>query len=202
MSHGYLPGDYIDPEVLIFLDGSGGIFTKDPRLRRCGWGWAQVTADLHFLHGQSGGLQGITHTVPRAEIMALEYAIRAILASPTDEVTYLLRSDNKGVVIGWTKGARWCRRSDQATAWARVWSLVPELTRRNITIQVTKVKWHITQADIDAGHWTEHERCGNDHADRLAGLGAASVYDNLDLVGRLSATGWGSSPPVPSTPRR
>ena len=36
--HGYEPGDFVDHEVPVFLDGSGGKFTADPRLRRCGWG--------------------------------------------------------------------------------------------------------------------------------------------------------------------
>ena len=78
-SHSYVSGDSISTDLEIYLDGSGGKFGKDARLRRCGWGWCQVDRG-QIVRGQSGGLQAIHHTVPRAEIQALEYAIRAILA--------------------------------------------------------------------------------------------------------------------------
>ena len=66
----------------------------------------------------------------------------------------------------------------------------PQLVARNITIHVNKIKGHITEADVEAGYWKSYERCGNNHADRLAGLGAASTYDKLHLVGGLSAAHW------------
>ena len=83
----YVVGDRLNPKEEVFLDGSGGKFSKDPRLRRCGWAWCQVSrSTLTFLRGQSGVLQAITQTVPRAETMALEYAIRAILASDVRDI--------------------------------------------------------------------------------------------------------------------
>ena len=57
-------------ETRFFLDGSGGELAKDKRLRRCGWGWTQSQGEdedgLIDYIGQSGGLQAMYHTVPRA----------------------------------------------------------------------------------------------------------------------------------------
>jgi len=113
------------------------------------------------------------HTVPRAEIQALEYAIRAILSSNVTHVTYTCRSDSTVVVRGWLRGEKFCRKTAQASAWARVWGLTPQLNDRYIHIRVTKVKGHITDDMIISGEWTSTEREGNDEADRLAGIGAA-----------------------------
>ena len=96
------------------------------------------------------------------------------------------------VVIGWHKGERWCRRTDQASAWARVWPLHPVLQARGVVVSVTKVKRHITQDEIDAGEWTLREKLGNDQADALAGKGVASIYEKMAEQGECGASGWES----------
>ena len=72
------------PGFPIFLDGSGGDFTKDPRLRRCGWAWIQYEPanDLpDHVWGQFGALGG-KQTAPRAETQALAAALRIVAVSP------------------------------------------------------------------------------------------------------------------------
>ena len=63
----------------IFLDGSGGQFSSDPRLRKCGWAWIQYDGDS--IWGQRGSLGG-RQTVPRSEIRALDAALGALTCAP------------------------------------------------------------------------------------------------------------------------
>ena len=51
------------PSQAIFLDGSGGSLSRDPRLRRCGWAWVQceenpTTYPIWFTGGEYGTLPG------------------------------------------------------------------------------------------------------------------------------------------------
>ena len=63
----------LEPSKPIFLDGSGGINSRDKRIRACGWAWVQIMhrhdapSDEIGQYGPLGGKQ----TVPRAEAMAL-----------------------------------------------------------------------------------------------------------------------------------
>ena len=52
-------------------DGSGGAFSRDPRLSRAGWGLMLVNAGMKPFGVACGGLRGKKQTVPRAELMAL-----------------------------------------------------------------------------------------------------------------------------------
>ena len=59
--------DTPDPHMHIYLDGSGGTYSSDPRLRKCGWAWVQYIGPTAW--GQYGALGGV-QTVPRAEFHA------------------------------------------------------------------------------------------------------------------------------------
>ena len=69
-----------DHELPIFLDGSGGQFNKDPRLRKCGWAWVQYSVPgvpfRNQVWGEYGALEGV-QTVPRSETQALLAALVA-----------------------------------------------------------------------------------------------------------------------------
>ena len=52
--------------------------------------------------------------------------------------------------------------------WQRVWACMPPLHERGVTVQVYKVKAHLTEADVLAGTVTRHQFRGNDKADELA----------------------------------
>ena len=63
----------------VFTDGSGRAETKDPRLRRCGYGVAWVFSDgvlLNTLGGRAGILHGRNQSVARAELLAAVKALR------------------------------------------------------------------------------------------------------------------------------
>ena len=72
--------DEIDTDnLMFFLDGSGGEFTKDSRIRRCGWAWAIPQEPYDPDHpyegvGKYGTCEG-KQTVPRAELFALVFAL-------------------------------------------------------------------------------------------------------------------------------
>ena len=70
---------YPDPFRPIYLDGSGGEHSSDPRLRRCGFAWVQYMETTGALWGQYGALEG-PQTVPRSEVRALHSALAALYA--------------------------------------------------------------------------------------------------------------------------
>ena len=68
----------------MFLDGSGGPFASDHRIRVCGWAWVQVEIDSTGATpktlaqwGQRGTVPG-RQTVPRAETIALLCFMQAV----------------------------------------------------------------------------------------------------------------------------
>ena len=72
----------LDRYKAVFLDGTGGKFAKDPRIRVVGWAWVQP--DIAHIHGeavnlgelgQRGTIPG-KQTVPRAEAFALMQFMR------------------------------------------------------------------------------------------------------------------------------
>ena len=99
-----------DPNKDVYLDGSGGIHTRDPRIRRAGWAWSQVQGETQDLatqeeydaivhlsigkHGTSPGPQ----SVPRSEMWALiEFLMFACTYEPCDVNIY---TDSKIVFNG------------------------------------------------------------------------------------------------------
>ena len=60
--------------LIMFLDGTGGPFSSDPVLRRCGWCVAVLDFSDVFapslVFGRGGGLPGAKQTVPRSKVHA------------------------------------------------------------------------------------------------------------------------------------
>ena len=75
------PQGEVDPDGHFFLDGSGGEYSKDPRLRVCGWAWVQPAQSATYpawpIAGQYGTSPG-KQTVPRAEMRALLQLLRKL----------------------------------------------------------------------------------------------------------------------------
>ena len=67
-------------EWVLFLDGTGGPFSSDPVLRRCGWGLAVLDFTGVFapslVFGRGGGLLVAKQTVPRSKVYARTQALR------------------------------------------------------------------------------------------------------------------------------
>ena len=115
-----------DPGTPVFLDGSGGPYSKDYRVRVCGWAWIQ--ADIEITYGVAGpigywGRRGTTpgkQTVPRAETMALmkflEFASQqAQVVQDTDVYT-----DNRGVYNRWHSGMI-TTHDENGALWDAIW---------------------------------------------------------------------------------
>ena len=97
----------------MYLDGSGGRYGKDRRLRRVGWAWCQVFdiptnevrpgLDSDYI-GQYGTMDGV-QSVPRAELNVLMSFVMytAMLPEPGEVHVY---SENQAVVDECHKGPR------------------------------------------------------------------------------------------------
>ena len=73
-----------DPDTPVYLDGTGGPFGKDYRIRVCGWAWIQPAMVLEAgtvcttsYCGRRGTIPG-RQTVPRAETYALLHLLWTI----------------------------------------------------------------------------------------------------------------------------
>ena len=90
----------------VFTDGSGGAETKDPRLRRCGFGVACILLNgglLNTLGGRAGILHGRNQSAARAELLAAIEALR-LCRSATQQV--FMWTDCMFVVKGFARGRR------------------------------------------------------------------------------------------------
>ena len=47
-----------EPNFDVFLDGSGGQFSEDPRLRKCGWAWIQYAVPTFPWRPRVGAIWG------------------------------------------------------------------------------------------------------------------------------------------------
>ena len=90
----------------IFTHGSGGAETKDPRLRRCGFGVAWILSNgglLNTLGGRAGILHGRNESVARAQLLA---AVEALLLCRGATQQVFIWTDCMFVVNGITSGRR------------------------------------------------------------------------------------------------
>eukprot|EP00973_Karenia_brevis_P030934 4266971-Karenia_brevis.AAC.1 len=94
--------------MIVYTDGSGGPYSGDPRLRRCGWSWVVDAANgcysyaLVAHYGEHGSMDG-KQTVPRFGLTAVMRALLAVehFGPGVTEVT--LWPDSKIVVDGYRK---------------------------------------------------------------------------------------------------
>jgi hypothetical protein len=99
-------------------DGSGGPDTRDPRLRRAGWGLAVGSQDCAIPIGWLfGALPGVQQTVPRAELYALVQ-----LALHTDGHV-AVAVDATYVCKGFRRGPRY-RHDSHQDLWDMLWQAI------------------------------------------------------------------------------
>ena len=154
-------------DATIYTDGSGGIRSKDKRLRRCGWAWVFPKLGSHkeARFGARGALGG-PQTVPRAELKAIHHCLSVIKHHKTIKKLHIV-SDCKMAVDGLRKGRQYTSKTKLGTLWCSLWDEYESCTKRGIEITFAKVKSHSKE---------EHQvsivmKQGNDVADHHAGLG-------------------------------
>ena len=151
--------------ITVFIDGSGGKNTSDPRLRRCGWAW--VIAGPHApISGVNRNLLG-PQTVPRAELSALIEFVRELEIDPHIE-NVTIYSDCKIVVDLFNAGIHRCKQSKLWQLWRDVWEPDERLRPRMTSFTILKVKSHSNTAPTELKH-------GNDMADKYAGEAVREV---------------------------
>ena len=199
------PLSMFDPSQPIFLDGSGGPQSQDPRLRRVGWAWCQTfPVPLDQVRpglpeddiGQYGTMEG-NQTVPRAELQALIFAVTFLGIAP-GPCTIHIYSDNVAVVDGYNVGRR-VGHGNMDDLWEPFWAIHSRVTSGGWIIKVHKVKAHTLdtpiKCDPEYGYDVmPHEiRIGNSRADFWADHAAeiASVYGRTPKpYGLIDALGW------------
>ena len=74
-------------------------------------------------------------------------------------------------------------RSDNGEMWLECWRLI---ISKRIDLSVVKIaRSHASDAMVVAGVITERDRIGNDHADKLAEIGAALTLPTKEQIDRL-----------------
>ena len=157
----------------IFLDGSGGKNSRDPRTRRAGFAWIQdneVCGDPNTCIGMYSTLEGY-QSVPRAELNAMISFFTFIAEVDLVPTHYRVHTDNKGVYLGYHKGPIKGYRN-HGDLWEKLWFQYHRCTQKGFTFTIRKVKSRTDEADLEAGTITPAQRHGNDRADHWAGEAA------------------------------
>ena len=154
----------------VFVDGSGGKHSDDPRLRRCGWGVVIILMKDNDLHadiecGIFGTLAGCKQTVGRAELTACTKA----LAWLPKHCSINLISDNLTCVEG-IKAGSLNPKLGNCDLWQEFWRLV---AGRAWLVTLAKVKAHSQAAHLKSGSISIFSLFGNYLADALANAGAS-----------------------------
>ena len=161
----------------VFTDGSGGTETKDPHLRRCGYGVAWVLANCGTLN-----TLGKTQSVARAELLAAVVA-HQLCAKATQQV--IIWSDCMFVLHGFARGRR-RKHLSHADPWKDFWIAHDAIGPR---VSLYKVwKGRVTEAEIAAGLISPLEADGSDVADKLAERGAIRNAVSLEFVAGIRQT--------------
>ena len=149
----------------VFTDGSGGAETKDPRLRRCGFGVAWILSNgglLSTLGGRAGILHGRNQSVARAELLGAVEALR-FAKKATQQV--VIWTDCMFVINGFARGRR-RKHLSHADLWEEFWKAHDAIGPPVLLHKVWRS--HATEAEIAAGLFSPLEAYGNEGADKLA----------------------------------
>jgi ribonuclease HI len=178
--HGCRPSQPIPlPEgAVIGTDGSGGSYSADPRIRRCGWAFVVIGSDHTTVASGWGPLLCWRQTVPLAELDAA----RVALLCTTGPVTLLI--DNATIVRGIRRGPMH-RHTANAHQWRSFWEAAGD---RDVT--VIKIKSHqraqeAEEAGVPTQHWIANQR-----ADQLAEQAAQEAQlpeDHLAAIRSVDA---------------
>ena len=165
----------------LFTDGSGGIHTADPRIRRCGWAvvMAQRTPQQSAISiGEMWGtLGGPQQTVPRAEL----YAVRMAVKHTAGPITIF--SDCKYVVDGYHKGRDHTVQGSNGDLWLELWQACQG---REGTVTMAKVKAHTSEEEVQAGLISRYHQAGNKLSDEYAGKGSQLHQVPEDVVAQIT----------------
>ena len=142
--------------AVLATDGSGGPFSAERRLRRCGWGFAVLSAEGETVAYGWGPLTSWRQTVPLSELEAATQLARCTVGDLIVNVdaTYVVRGVRRGP-------ANPPRR--HRFQWQRFWEAVG---RR--TMVALKIKAHQSCEEAIAGGVSETDWKANDAADKLA----------------------------------
>ena len=163
--HTFVPSS--SSKQAVFTDGSGGKYTKDKRLRRCGWGWIVLShpREGEFLchQGGFGTLEGWSQTVPRAELRAAIEAVAGTVG-PVDIFT-----DCGMLVRGAARPmSQWCDGAN-CDLWLELYTAV---SNHRGSVDFIKVKAHDDGTLMRQGRQSPFAFFGNCLVDRLASQGA------------------------------
>jgi ribonuclease HI len=175
----YQPSDQLDmisygstpqspwPGGRFWTDGSGGLHSSIPVLRRCGCGIATLKRaaadpqDFERDWGYSFSLPGQKQTVPRAELMAILVILQNV--EPLQPVD--IASDSMLSVALFLKGPRHTMGIINEDLWCQIWAAV---RRRKANTTVRWIKSHSGRKEIDKGLISVEDSKGNEWADKLA----------------------------------
>jgi len=166
------------PSGRYYTDGSGGLFTAVPRLRRVGVGIAVVTASLtepRLRFGAWGPVPGPLQTVPLAELWAVLHVARNLSLTAAAEIF----SDSKVTVEQFGKGPQAACFAAARPLWKEFWALQRARSLAGGSLTLTWVKAHATAELLQQGLASVEHVFGNAAADGAAGF-AASHLQVLD----------------------
>ena len=167
-------------------DGSGGRYSRDPRVRTCGFGLAVVSASVDYesakLLGHVIGSTPGKQTVPRSEAVVLLHALKYTRGN----ATYVC--DNYSVFQNFQKGALY-----SPVANGLLWQAINSAREQRLAqgfgfLEVVWIKSHLTlESAVNAGYpwqwWL-----ANWYADRLADAAAEKVEVHSDVFLKLTAS--------------
>jgi len=173
------------PAARIYTDGSGGIHSSDPRLRRCGL--SAVLYDGEDRGSLRGPLYGTRQTTPRAELTAVVEVVEryagAILQFQTPIITdcmYVVRGILERFHVA---GTRQPPRSTNKDLWARLTSAAHTRDGNlNLSTLIVKVASHLADVHVQRGLITQFDLEGNAIADDLAGKAAVQAQVSPDAA--------------------
>ena len=122
------------------IDGSGGKYSKDWRLRRCDWSFAHLGVDGRIDAVRCGSLPCARQSSPRAELYAL---IQLLKASCGDRRVY---RDCLLVVKGARKSLRAKRKSSMLDLWTEFHRVLKD---NGGSLNVLWTKGHPTRAQAE-----------------------------------------------------
>ena len=152
----------------LYLDESGGKFSGETRLRKCGWGVADVDPETDdFVGGWFAGLGGQDQTHFRAALEATLFVLKKI------EGNAVLAPDSINLVEGLAPQKLAENMAKGNLRHADLWEAIEEASkRRQGQLTIKKVKAHREIEEVAKTGREVSEWIGNTFADALAGKGA------------------------------
>ena len=168
---GALVDQYDQETITVFTDGSGGNFSSDKRLPRCGWAWICPRAGSNeiALHGARGSLGG-KQAIPRAELAAILECLDD-LKQNTRIKEIMLYSDCNMAVDSYAKGKCYAQETKCGAIWVDIWEVIDHHEQKGVKISMLNVKSHTDNEQVAA----LQQRLGNQCADHHAGLAVVEL---------------------------